>query len=300
MRTFITLVNRNRKLFFRDKGMLLSSLITPIILIVLYATFLAKVYKDSFTTNLPVVVDISEKLINGTVAGQLAAALLAVSCVTVTFCVNLTMVQDRALGVRKDFDVSPIRKPMVYLGYFFSTVQNSLMVNLLALVLCLGYIGIMGWYLTVMDVALLILDLLILVLFGAVLSSIVCYPLKTQGQMSAVGTIVSAGYGFVCGAYMPISNFGEGLQRVMSYLPGTYGTALIKNHMLRGVFAEMETKGFQVEVVNGIATSLDCNPTFQGNVVEPEYMMLIMIGTVVLLGGLYFMITALPEKINGK
>ena len=296
MRTFITLVNRNRKLFFRDKGMLLSSLITPIILIVLYATFLAKVYKDSFTTNLPVVVDISEKLINGMVAGQLAAALLAVSCVTVTFCVNLTMVQDRALGVRKDFDVSPIRKPMVYLGYFFSTVQNSLMVNLLALVLCLGYIGIMGWYLTVMDVALLILDLIILVLFGAVLSSIVCYPLKTQGQMSAVGTIVSAGYGFVCGAYMPISNFGEGLQRVMSYLPGTYGTALIKNHMLRGVFAEMETKGFQVEVVNGIATSLDCNPTFQGNVVEPEYMMLIMIGTVVLLGGLYLLITALPEK----
>ena len=296
MRTFITLVNRNRKLFFRDKGMLLSSLITPIILIVLYATFLEKVYKDSFTTNLPVVVDISEKLINGTVAGQLAAALLAVSCVTVTFCVNLTMVQDRALGVRKDFDVSPIRKPMVYLGYFFSTVQNSLMVNLLALVLCLGYIGIMGWYLTVMDVALLILDLLILVLFGAVLSSIVCYPLKTQGQMSAVGTIVSAGYGFVCGAYMPISNFGEGLQKVMGYLPGTYGTALIKNHMLRGVFAEMETKGFQVEVVNGIATSLDCNPTFQGNVVEPEYMMLIMIGTVVLLGGLYLLITALPEK----
>ena len=296
MRTFIALVNRNRKLFFRDKGMLLSSLITPIILLVLYATFLEKVYKDSFTTNLPVVVDISEKLINGTVAGQLAAALLAVSCVTVTFCVNLTMVQDRALGVRKDFDVSPIRKPMVYLGYFFSTVQNSLMVNLLALVLCLGYIGIMGWYLTVMDVALLILDLLILVLFGAVLSSIVCYPLKTQGQMSAVGTIVSAGYGFVCGAYMPISNFGEGLQRVMSYLPGTYGTALIKNHMLRGVFAEMETKGFQVEVVNGIATSLDCNPTFQGNVVEPEYMMLIMIGTVVLLGGLYLLITALPEK----
>ena len=52
MRTFITLIDRNRKLFFRDKGMLFSSLITPMILIVLYATFLAKVYKDSFTTNI--------------------------------------------------------------------------------------------------------------------------------------------------------------------------------------------------------------------------------------------------------
>lgn len=34
----------------------------------------------------------------GAVAAQLAAALIAVSCVTVTFCVNLTMVQDRANG----------------------------------------------------------------------------------------------------------------------------------------------------------------------------------------------------------
>ena len=82
----------------------------------------------------------------------------------------------------------------------------------------------------------------------------------------------------------------------MSYLPGTYGTALIKNHMLRGVFEEMETKGFPAEVVKGIADSLDCNPKFQGNVVEPKYMMLIMIGTVVLLCGLYLLITALPKK----
>lgn len=296
MKTLMSLINRNRKLFFRDKGMLLSSLITPMILIVLYATFLAKVYKDSFVSNIPDVSIISEKLINGTVAGQLAAALLAVSCVTVTFCVNLTMVQDRANGVRKDFDVSPVRKPVIYLGYFFSTVLNSLMVNLLALALCLGYIGMMGWYLTALDVVLLIFDMFILVLFGAVLSSIVCYPLKTQGQMSAVGTIVSAGYGFVCGAYMPISNFGEGLQKAMSYLPGTYGTSLIKNHMLRGVFKEMETEGFPSAVVRGIADSLDCNPVFRGNIVEPSIMIVIMIVTIVVLGGIYLLITALPEK----
>ena len=185
---------------------------------------------------------------------------------------------------------------MIYLGYFFSTMLNSLMVNLLAFLLCLGYIGIMGWYLTAFDILLLLLDIIILVLFGTVLSSIVCYPLKTQGQMSAVGTIVSAGYGFVCGAYMPISNFGDGLQKAMSYLPGTYGTSLIKNHMLRGVFEAMETEGFPAEVVNGIADSLDCNPVFRGNVVEPGAMILIMIGTIVILGGIYLLITALPEK----
>ena len=296
MKTLVALINRNRKLFFRDKGMLLSSLITPMILIVLYATFLAKVYKDSFISNIPEVMNVSDKLINGTVAGQLAAALLAVSCVTVTFCVNLTMVQDRANGSRKDLDISPVRKPVIYMGYFFSTVFNSLMVNFLAIGLCLGYIKAMGWYLSAADILLLIADIVILVLFGTVLSSIVCYPLKTQGQMSAVGTIVSAGYGFICGAYMPISNFGDGLQKVMSYLPGTYGTSLIKNHMLRGVFDAMEDEGFPSEVITGIADSLDCNPSFHGNVVEPGMMMAVMAGTIAVLGVLYLIITAMPEK----
>lgn len=42
------LIKRNCKLFFRDKGMFFTSLITPLILLVLYATFLAKVYRNSF------------------------------------------------------------------------------------------------------------------------------------------------------------------------------------------------------------------------------------------------------------
>ena len=50
MREVAVFVDRNRKLFFKDKGMLFSSMITPLILIVLYATFLAKIYKDSYTS----------------------------------------------------------------------------------------------------------------------------------------------------------------------------------------------------------------------------------------------------------
>ncbi|MCI5900936.1 MAG: ABC transporter permease [Blautia sp.] len=296
MKKLCALIGRNRKLFFRDKGMLLSALITPFILIVLYATFLANVYKDSFQSALPEFMAVSEKLVNGTVAAQLGAALLAVSCVTVTFCVNLTMVQDRSNGSRKDFDVAPVKKPVIYLGYFFSTVLNSLMINVLAFVLCLIYVRMMGWYMSGADVAFVFLDIVVLVLFGSVLSSVVCYPLKTQGQMSAVGTIVSAGYGFICGAYMPISNFSEGLQKVMSYLPSTYGTSMLKNHMLRGVFEEMKAAGFPDEAVTGIADSLDCNPVFRGHVVEPGQMLLIMLGAVVLFGMIYFAVSAVPEK----
>ena len=82
MRTVLALMNRNRKLFFKDKGMLFTAMITPVILIVLYATFLARVFKDSFTAAIPDMIMISDKLINGTVAAQLTASLMAVSCIT--------------------------------------------------------------------------------------------------------------------------------------------------------------------------------------------------------------------------
>ena len=276
--------------------MLFSSMITPAILIVLYATFLANVYKDSFVSATKDMIALSDKVINGTVAAQLAAALLAVSCVTVTFCVNLTMVQDRASGARKDFDVSPVSKTKIYIGYFLSTVLNSLMVNGTALALCLLYILKMGWYMNASDVIFVIMDMILLVLFGSTLSSIVSYPLKTQGQLSAVGTIVSAGYGFVCGAYMPISNFSSGLQKALSYLPGTYGTSLVKNHMLNGVYKEMADTGLPSEAVTVIRNTLDCNPVFRGHVVGVSQMYLIMAGSIVVFGAAYLLIIMLRER----
>lgn len=206
------------------------------------------------------------------------------------------MVQDRASGARKDFDVSPVSKTKIYIGYFLSTVLNSLMVNGTALALCLLYILKMGWYMSASDVIFVILDMILLVLFGSTLSSIVSYPLKTQGQLSAVGTIVSAGYGFVCGAYMPISNFSSGLQKALSYLPGTYGTSLVKNHMLNGVYKEMADTGLPSEAVTVIRNTLDCNPVFRGRVVGVPQMYLIMAGSIVVFGAAYLLIIMIRER----
>ena len=65
------LTKRNCKLFFKDKGMFFTSLITPIILLVLYATFLAKVYRDSFTSALPAGFSIKQKLLDATASSSL-------------------------------------------------------------------------------------------------------------------------------------------------------------------------------------------------------------------------------------
>lgn len=296
MRGLGALIKRNCKLFFRDKGMFFTSLITPMILLVLYATFLWNVYEDGFASAMPQGFSVDEALINATVGGQLISSLLAVCCVTVAFCSNLLMVQDKVSGARHDLTVSPVRRSTMALGYFVSTAISTLIICVLAAAVGLVYLWNIGWYFTVTDVLCLLGDVVLLVMFGTALSSIVSFPLSTSGQGSAVGTIVSAGYGFICGAYMPISNFGEGLRHALSFLPGTYGTSLLRNHALRGVYEEMSAKGFPAEVVEGIRDSIDCNLYFFGERVELGTMYLILGGATALLVAVYVLLNVLKRK----
>ena len=223
MTGLFSMIKRNTKLFFKDKGMFFTSLITPIILLVLYATFLFDVYKDAYVTSIPQNVNLDEKIINGAVGGQLLSSLLAVCCVTVAFCANMLMVQDKVTGANKDISITPLKPSMLSLSYYITTVISTLLICLVAMIVGMIYLGYIGWYLSVSDIILLTLDVFLLVLFGTALSSIINVFLSTQGQISTVGTIVSSGYGFICGAYMPISQFSDGLQKVISFLPGTYG-----------------------------------------------------------------------------
>lgn len=296
MNTFNILTKRNIKVFFKDKGMFFTSLITPIILLVLYATFLAKIYKDSFAGSLPEGMTVPESLINGTVGAQLFSSLLAVVCVTVAFCSNLLMVQDKINGAKKDFYVTPVKKYKLALSYYVGSLLTTLIICLVATLACFGYLAIVGWYLSFVDVLLILLDVVLLTMFGVALSSIINIFLSTNGQASAVGTIVSAGYGFICGAYMPISQFGIGLQRVLMFLPGTYGTSLIRNHSLSGVYREMTNQGFPAEVIEGIKDSIDCNLYFFGNKVSTGAMYGVLIGSIAVLIGVYVLIMYLRSK----
>ncbi len=296
MQTFFSLTGRNIKLFFKDKGMFFISLITPVILLVLYATFLANVYRNSFVDGIPEMFEVSEKLINGTVAAQLLSSLLAVTPITVAFSSNMRMVQDKMSGASKDMQITPVKKPLLAISYFVGTLTTTLIVCYVATLAGLIYVAATGWYMTFTDVILVLVDVFLLALFGTSLSSVISVFISSQGQMSAVGTIVSAGYGFVCGAYMPISQFGDVLQKVLMFLPGTYGTSVLRNHALNGVYNEMAANNFPTEVVEGIKDRIDCNIYFFDNKVEIWAMYLVLAGSTLLLIALYVLVSALRKK----
>lgn len=259
MTQFTALFKRDTKLFFKDKGLFFTSLITPLILLVLYAVFLGKVYKDSFQMAIPEGFAIEDSLMNGLVGGQLLSSLLAVCCVTVAFCSNLLMVQDKTSGAYKDLTVSPVKTGTLSLAYYLSCAFSTFVVCFVALIAGLLYLYATGWYMTFSHILVLVGDVVLMVLFGTSLSSLVICRLTTQGQASAVGSIVSSVYGFICGAYMPISSFPEGLQKVLGFLPGTYGTSLLRNHCMDGVFEEMKRQSLPEALITGFKDTVDCN-----------------------------------------
>ncbi len=293
MKTVSSLIRRNMKLFFKDKGLFFTSLITPLILLVLYSTFLSNVYRDSFAMAIPFYVN--PQIIDGVVGGQLMSSLLAVSCITVAFCSNMLMVQDKVSGAYNDISVTPVKHSHLAVSYYAATFFVTFIINLVALAACLIYISIIGWYLSVGDVLFLLLDILIMVMFGTALSSVIGFFLSSQGQISAVGSIVSSCYGFICGAYMPISSFGEGLQKIIAFLPGTYGTSLFRNHAMRGAINELENSGVPEEAVNGLRDAIDCNIYFLDEKVSIGAMFAIVCTTVAVLMAAYVVI----NKIYG-
>ena len=291
------LIKRNIKLYFRDKGMFFSSLITPIILLILFVTFLGSIYRDSFASALSAAgINADASLIDGCVGGQLISSLLAVTCITVAFCSNLIMIKDKTSGARRDLTVSPLRLSTLGFSYYLAALISTLIINLTAAAVSLAYLAFVGWYLSAADVLLLILDIFLLTMFGTALSSCVNFFLSSDGQASAVGTIVSAGYGFICGAYMPVSNFSPALQKILSFLPGTYGTVLLRNHAMRGAFRQMTKDGIPQEVIEKICDSVDCNLYFFGEKVSVSAMYMVLCASILLFIGIYIAVNLIKEK----
>ncbi len=295
MKMILSLSRRNIKLFFKDKGLFFTSLITPMILLVLFISFLGEVYRDSYVMGLPDGV-VSEALIDALVGGQLVSSLLAVACVTVSFCSNMLMVQDKVKGQRKDFSVTPCPKSSLSISYFASTFFSTLLILLVAFAAGSIYLISVGWYLGIIDVFLILSDIIILVLFGTALSSLINLFLSSQGQISAVGTIISSCYGFISGAYMPISQFGEGLRNFIALLPGTYGTSLLRNHYLTPVFDEIKQCGLSDTEIKILADITDCNIYFGDVSIGHPLMYTILCGTVLLLIILYVLLSRIKDR----
>ncbi len=293
---FWTLVKRNTKIYFKDKGVFFTSLITPLILLLLFITFLKNVYIDTIKMQLPQDTQLSSSIFNGFAGGWLISSILATSCITVAFCANMIMVQDKVYGSYKDLIMTPVKNSVLNLSYYVSTFFVTAIVCYIAFFVGLIYLSFVGFYVSFIDILLSMVDISLLVMFGTAISSLVCMFLKSQGAISAVSSLVSSMYGFICGAYIPLSQFGEGIKNILMFFPGTYGTGLIRMHLMNGVFKELDKQGVGQSVISNLKKSFDVNLNFFGHNVSVLTMYLVVIITILILVSIFVLLSYFSKK----
>ena len=297
----LSLISRNTKCYFKNKFMFFTSLITPLILFVLYVTFLRNIYISSFESiSKEFDITIKPRVLNGITGAWLMSSILSVSSLTVAFCSNIIMVEDKMNSTVNDFNVSPVKKTTIAFSYFVSNFFVTFIVIMCIMLVGHVYLAAVGWYIPVGDTIMIIVDCICAILFGTLLAGLVESFISTQGGISAVSTLVSSMYGFICGAYMPLSQFSEGLRNVLGLLPGTYSVGIMRNHYMNGYVNEMvksiEDPATAEGMLNGIKDGFDANLYVFGNQVSLGAMYGILLGACAVLLAGYITLVILKSK----
>ena len=297
----ISLISRNTKCYFKNKFTFFTSLITPLILFVLFATFLKNIYIESFENiAAEFEITIGKRALNGVTGAWLMSSILSVSSVTVAFCSNIIMVEDKMNASINDINVSPIKRTTVAVSYFISNFFVTFIVIVTIMLIGHIYLACVGWYIPVSDVFMILVDCICGILFGTLLAGIVESFISSQGGISAVSTLVSSMYGFICGAYMPFSQFSEGLRNFLGLLPGTYGVGIMRNHYMNGYIDEIVKGATDPTVADNLSKGLkdgfDANLYVFGNRIPLGAMYGILLGSCAVLLAVYFVIIILRNK----
>ena len=246
MRGILGLIKRNLLLFFKDWQSILFSLLTSIIVLVLYLLFL----KGTFVSAMQSAMEqypglasmVPQKDIDMFANLFLLSGILGSAMISVPFSCITVLVKDRANKVDYDILATPMKREQIIFAYFVSAVLTSILLN--SIILAVGLIGIRmqgNMYLNISQV----IKAFSIVALGSISASaifmIVVLFFKTVSACEAFFGILSAASGFVIGAYIPISQFSDGVQTVCNLFPASQITIMLRNILLNGLLEHINT-----------------------------------------------------------
>ena len=246
MRGILGFIKRNVLLFFKDWQSILFSLLTSIIVLVLYLLFL----KGTFVSAIQSAMEqypglasmVPQKDIDMFANLFLLSGILGSAMISVPFSCITVLVKDRANKVDYDILSTPLKRGQIIFAYFVSAVLTSTLLS--DIILAVGLIGIRmqgNMYLNISQVV----KAFSVVALGSISASaifmIIVLFFKTVSACEAFFGILSAASGFVIGAYIPISQFSNEVQTVCNLFPASQITIMLRNILLNGLLEHINT-----------------------------------------------------------
>lgn len=278
MEAWLSLFIRNNKAFRRDKMSVFFSLLSIIIVIVLYALFLQKMQVDAlkqFTEATAQLVTMTKEWI---VAGLLS--MIAVSTTLAAFNIAVNDLESKATA---DLLTAPLSRAAIQMSYVGNAFVIGTAFSFAALIGCEIFLVASGgsWlsFASLLEVSgILLLSVLLASAFNVFLVLFV----NTQNAFSTLSTLIGTLIGFLCGIYVPIGVLPSFAQHLIMYFPISHTTLLLRNafmenslvHVFEGAPADAAE---QYKLLYGVTYKL------HGNLLDLSTSYMIILFTTVIL-----------------
>lgn len=287
MRGFLGLTKRNLMIYFKDINAVIFSLLTSIIVFVLYLVFLKSTFVNAINKMITGLEPfVSENDINMLVSGILLVGIIGSALITVSYSCLTTVIKDRENKIDYDISATPIKRGQIILSYFVAATLSAFIITAIILTAGLLIISSMG---DMNLTALTILKAYGVVFLGSISSTaifmVIALFFKNTSASSAFFGMLSAASGFVIGAYIPLSEFSETIQTICNIFPATQVTVLFRNVLLNGILDNINEKIGGLDnglFVEGMHEVFSFNATIGGNTLAPSYMIMYISGFLVI------------------
>ena len=278
MEALMSLVQRNSKVFRRDKTQVFFSLLSVIIVIVLYAVFLQKMQVDAIERITEATPEVITMVNEWVVAG-----LLSMIAVSTTLGAYGIAIKDQESKAMADFLTAPLSRATIQMSYVLNALIIGSIFSFIALIGCEIFIVATGGKLLSLTHFVQVLGIILLsVLLASVLNLFLSLFVSTQNAFSTLGTIVGTLLGFLCGVYVPLGALPSFAQNLIMYFPVSHTTLLLRNTFMESSITNV-FEGTPVSYVNDYKINYGIVYELHGNILSASTSILIIVGTILIL-----------------
>jgi len=224
---FQALVQRNLRVFGRDRAQVFFSLFAPMILLMLYVFFLGRLQVETMTEGMQ---GSDSSKIEAFIYAWVLVGMVAITTLTTSLSALASFVDDRVTGRFKEFRVSPVRNTELVVGYMVSAVLISTMISLSVLLVGSVVFGLLydAWSTPTGYAQAAGYTVLLCFVFSS-LAALVVTLVHSEGAFAGLATMVGTLAGFLAFAYIPIGVVSSTVASVLNTLPFAQGSMLLRD-----------------------------------------------------------------------
>ena len=279
----LSLIERNLKLYLRDKVGVFFSFLSVLIVLLLYALFLGdntiSNVRDSIGQDIPGIAEL--------VNAWLLAGIVMISTVTVPISALAIIVEDKENRILDDFYTAPVNRNQLILAYLLSSVIITSIMTLINFGLGQAYMVVLGYELLPFLSILQILGLIVLSSFTfSSFFFVLTFFFSTGRSFGSLGTIGGTLVGFFGGIYVPIGVLAEPVQWIMNFIPIAHSVTLIRQ-VYTSVILPLVFEGAPTEVLSDFKLFFGLEVAYGDYIMPPEFLLAVLVGY-----GIFFFIVS--------